>query len=357
MQRMNVLWSPIALFYQARRDLVERALTASGLTILVGSLLQGYLAYPPQWFVVLVIAVFAASLYHRTAGYLTAVAAVAWPLWQLSPYLATLFLAIAVLAREPLVTSLEWTILVVGAPLLAPLGVVALVPLAAGALLGAAGGLWVGLLTALWLKLIGGMAGVAPDMLSLHQYPILVSEVAARFQGANSLETLRLLVAPFASDATFLLLDLLQLLLWGLAGYIVGWIRRLPWAEREPWVSLLPALVTGALFLWMSLFLVPVWLELAPVALLWSDPYVITGLGVAVLGAATLYTLRYFLRRPVRQLRWRALPSSQHRWPETSPAAQAPSAAAPSSRRAGAAPRNSKPDEGPAGDVIMLELD
>jgi hypothetical protein len=358
MQWLNVLWNPLALFYQGQRDLVERALTAAGLTILVGNLLQSGPSYAPEWVVVLIVALFAIGLYHRTAGYVAAVAIAVWPLWQLSPYLATLFLAVAVLGREWLVNNLEWTILIVAAPLLAPYSITALVPLLAGLFLGAAGGFWVGLLLALWLKLVGGMAGIEPDMLSLHQEMILIQDIATRYSGANSLETLRLLVAPFAGNATFLLLDLLQLLLWALGGYLVGWMRRLSWAEREPWVSLIPALLLGGLSLWAAIFLIPIWLELAPVGLLWSDPIVVAGLVISVASAAGLYFLRYSLRRPVRRVRWHTSPTTQHQWPEPSQAAHSPSAKPTAPRRTGTTPRPAASgDDGPVGDVIMLELD
>jgi len=58
----------------------------------------------------------------------------------------------------------------------------------------------VGLFAALWVKLLGGMGGLPVDLLSLNEYAFNARLLAERFSEANSLETLRLLLAPFAED-------------------------------------------------------------------------------------------------------------------------------------------------------------
>lgn len=343
---MSQLGASIALFYQSNRDLVERTFIAIGLALLVGSLLHGQPVYPADWTMLLVGAVVVAGLYDPLAGYLAAVAISVWPLWQLSPYLATLFLAVAVLARGRLLRSLSWALLVTASPMLAWLLVTAIVPLLAGLLLSPAAAFWVGVAAASWLKLAGGMAGIQPDLLTLHQEPIFVSAVAARFAGANSLSALQRLVAPFAGDATFLLLDILQVLGWGLCASLVAWFRQQRWAELRPAWSLIVALLGGTSVSIGTLFLLPVWLQVAPLRLLWSDPMVVVGALFSAWLAGASYWLRYLLHRPVRRFRWRSVPAAVGPIPGVT-AGRGPAASAP----------RPAPSSESGGDVIMLELD
>ncbi len=354
------LWARIVFQYQTRRDVAERGVSAVGLAALSHVLYQaqppigsigGQPAYPSDWRPFILIALFCAALYNTTLGYFLAIALAMWPLWTLSPYLASLFLAVAVLAQSPILRRLPWTLLVTAAPMLAWNLLSALGPLMAGMTLGPGGGFWVGALAALWLKVAGGMAGHSTDLLTLHQQPILLSTVSARYTGQTSLDTLRLIVEPFNTGrSSLLLLDVLQVLLWGLAGALVGWLRQRLWAERRPWLNLIVSLLAGALLIWFSIFAIPIWLQLEPLALLWSDPWLTVGILVTALIAGSTYAARYVLNRPARRAKVRVLPvkfqPSPGGEPGSDPASQSVTA------NPAITPSNDKDD-----DVIMLELD
>jgi len=336
------LWARIIFSYQTRRDVFERAIPATGLVVLSHLLYQALPAYPSDWRPFLLIAIFCAALYNVTLGYFIAVALAMWPLWTLSPYLASIFLALAVLAQSPILRRLSWSLLIGLTPMLAWNLLSGVGLLLAGITLGPGGGFWVGVLSAIWLKVAGGMGGLPTDLLTLHQQAITIAAVGDRFGGANSLQTLQRLVAPFTDGSTRLLLDILQVLLWGLAGAFVGWLRQRLWVERRPWLNLVIALSGGALLILISIFVAPVWVQLKPINFLLSDPI----LALAILGSAliagSMYTLRHYLNRPIHRASVRALPThySTGEPPTPSPASPKP------------APVKNKGD-----DVIMLELD
>jgi hypothetical protein len=335
------LWARIVFLYQTRRDVVEQAISAAGLVVLSHLLYQAQPAYPSDWRPFLLILIFCAALYASALGYFITVALAMWPLWTLSPYLASIFLAIAVLAQSPILRRLSWSLLVGMTPMLAWNLLSGVGPLLAGVTLGPGGGFWVGVLSALWLKVAGGMAGLPTDLLTLHNSEITLVAVRDRFGGANSLQTLQRLVAPFTDGSTRLLLDVLQVLLWGLAGALVGWVRQRLWVERRPWLNLLIALSGGALLILISIFVAPIWVQLRPVASLGSDPV----LAAAVLGSALIagivYALRHYLNRPIQRASIRILPTNYSTGEPPTPAGTPKPA-----------PAKDKGD-----DVIMLELD
>ncbi|MBI3243986.1 MAG: hypothetical protein HYZ49_17020 [Chloroflexi bacterium] len=343
------LWARIVFQYQTRRDVVERGVSAVGLAALSQVLYQARPAYPSDWLPFILIALFCAALYNTTLGYFLAVALAMWPLWTLSPYLASLFLAVAVLAQSPILRRLPWTLLITATPMLAWNLISGIGPLMAGMTLGPGGGFWVGALSALWLKVAGGMAGHSTGLLALHQQPIFFNAISARYTGQNSLDTLKLIVEPFNTGrSSLLLLDVLQVLLWGLAGALVGWLRRQLWAERRPWLNLIVSLLAGALLIWFSIFALPIWLQLGPLALLWSDPWLSLGILAAALIAGATYAARYILNRPARRSKMRILPV------KFQPSSVGGAESDPASQTVTANPSisNDKDD-----DVIMLELD
>lgn len=343
---INNAWASIARQYQARRDLADRAIPAIGLALLLDTLLQARPTYPAEWRTFLLLLVACFGFYNTLAGFLAALALSAWPLWTLSPYLATLALTAAVLLHLVILKRFNWALLVVAAPALAYNLVFALPPLLAGMLLGPAGGFWVGALAALWLKLAGGMGNLPTDLLSLQIHPILLSQVADRFHDVKSLETLQLLVSPFSGSSTKLLLDVLQVLGCGLAGALVGLVRRMNWAEDRPWANLTLGLFGGALVLWSVIFLLPVWAGLQPFSYVFSDWYTAAGVFLCAVVALGLYSLRYLLTRARKRPAAGVLPVRSP-LPGT-----APSGPAPASSKAGG-----KPADEPGKDVIKLELD
>jgi len=347
---VNNAWASLAHQYQARRDLAERAIPAIGLALLLDSLLNARPTYPTEWHVFLLLVVACFGFYNTIAGFVAAVALAAWPLWTLSPYLATLAIAVAVILHLVILKRFNWALLVAAAPALAFNLIFALPPLLAGMFLGPVGGFWVGALAALWLKVAGGMGNLPTDLLSLHLHPILLSQVAERFHEAKSLETLQLLVAPFSGSSNKLLLDVLQVLGCGLAGALVGWVRRMNWAENRPWANLTVALFAGALVMWATLFLLPIWVGLQSTAYLFEDWYTVVGIFMCALIALGLYSLRYLLTRARKRPLTSVLPSL----PGATPG---PSFKGPSLEPRKGAPTNGKPGDDSGKDVIKLELD
>ncbi|MDQ7029196.1 MAG: hypothetical protein Q9O62_05145 [Ardenticatenia bacterium] len=145
-------------------------------------------------------------------------------------------------------------------PLLAQGYLIALPPLVAGLLGGPTLGLWVGITAALWAKIFGGMGGLPVDLLALNEYAFSAQRLAERFAEADSLETLRLLIAPFAAGSVILLLHLLQIIVWGAVGYTVGRVRSAAWTERAPWAGVGAAVAAGTALAWAGLYAVPAWL-------------------------------------------------------------------------------------------------
>lgn len=286
--------------YQSQRDTIDNALQAAGITVLVGIVLHAAVTavYPSEWVTILLILTFVLGMREPIWGYIAAVAVVLWPLWSLSPYLMAIFLAIAVLARGMIMDNLPWALLIIAAPLLAQGYLAAFVPLAAGILAGPTVGLWTGALSALWLKLFGGMVNLSPDLLTLNEHAVDGMALASRFGDANSLETLRLLVAPFASDSTVLLLHVLQIGAWAGAGYLAGRIRSSMLAERSPWAAVGAAAVTGGAIAWAGFYALPLWLNLADMTIIATTPWTHAGVVFAGLLSAGLYAVRHILRTP-----------------------------------------------------------
>jgi hypothetical protein len=159
------------------------------------------------------------------------------------------------------------------------------------------------------------------------------------------------MVAPFSGSSNKLLLDVLQVLGCGLAGAVVGWLRRMNWAEYRPWANLTVALFSGALVMWATIFLLPILLSLQSISYLFEDWYTVLGIFLSALMALGLYSLRYLLTRA----RKRPLATSLPPLPSTTPGAtfKGPSL----EPRKGGSPANGKPGDESGKDVIKLELD
>jgi hypothetical protein len=338
------------LFYRfhslLRRNvsLLERFLTAAGLAVLVYALTQTIPVYPVNWDIVVVGLVFLLTLWSPVAGYFAAVLAISYPLFTVSIYIAVLFLAIAVIGQHVFIQNLGATLLTLASPLLGGIYVAWTLPILGGLWWGPAGGALIGALAAFWGQLFAGMAGLAPDWLSLLGLLPDLRFFANRFASADSLETLALLFAPFAPNSTTLLYYVLQIFAWAFVGWTVGMLSGKEWIlYRKPRTTILLAAAAAPLMCGLHVLL-GLWLGAPLNALTWAN------LGFATLysafAAAVLEAGSDFIEHPL------PLPAS--------PVIQFE--AAPDSIRSAPAPTQvpklppMDPDE-QSDDLIMLELD
>ncbi len=230
----------------------------------------------------------------------------------------------------------------------------------AGLLWGAGSGMWVGGLAALWFKLLGGMSGLDIDLgILLFSLQDRAQDSAAldvylimdRFHTANSLETLQRLVEPFAPSSTVALSHLLQIFVWGMAGYLVGGMARRGWMEERGTLGRVVCLMAGAVLLLGGTLWVPVWLELRPEEEVMAQvlPAAMDSL-FAISVVALLDGCRRLLNRPLQQR------TRRRRKPVLAPAEGAVSEGPkplPLSHRKIPEPLPSDQDD----DIIMIELD
>lgn len=288
--------------YRRYQALLEGTLTAISLATIVVLALNSLAVYPYNWVLVLGVAIALLGIRWPLVAYLIAVAAMLYPLYTVNLYLAVLFLAVSVLGQRLFVHYLGATILVLATPLLAEYHLHWLVPILGGLWWGSSGA-WIGGLAALWGKMLGGMAGLDLDWLVLAGQTPDVLAIAARFEDKNSLNTLLLLIEPFASTSSVILYHLLQVIGWATAGGFVGSLAKRKWVKyRTPW-SILVLTAGGGLIMMVTHLGLPYWLQeaLSDEALIAiQDP---TGplfslLMIIVVGT-TVYTLRESLDLPV----------------------------------------------------------
>ena len=309
--------------YQRHRQTWNRLVLAAGWTmlyVLCELAIRSYPALegaplPAQWRAVLAAMVFVAGLWKPAAAYLGFMLAMAYPLYLISSPVMILGLAMLLLfaplvararfgsmrrrhrTARPETGALSAALLILGAPLLASAGLTPVLPLLAGLWWGGAAGAAVGGLSALWLKVSAGIAGYSVDLWAIDGWTMPLAPVYERLHAADSIQTVRSLIAPFYTDpagwlapggsesstllaagswgpgAQILLFNLLQVLAWAAAGYLAGAVRE--WLEKRfaarspsaiPWrtqllqgaLSLGPALLA----LWTGYVAVPVWLQM-----------------------------------------------------------------------------------------------
>ncbi len=252
---------------------LERAVLAAGLAgaIVASQLLPGY---PTEWRALLPLAVLVIGLWTTIGAYFATVAVLAYPLWTLSPYLMVLFVALALIPHRLILQHLALVLLIVWSPVLAALRLELAIPLLVGALAGPRRGAFAGALAAIWIKLYAAMSGNPLDLLLIAGNPGSPAGVAERFAGAESLDTLRLIAAPFAPNSSELLGNVLQIVALAIAGAVAGWLagwgrarvvlhdldeapplwQRL--AARLFWTAILPV-GSAALTLGAALLLIP----------------------------------------------------------------------------------------------------
>jgi hypothetical protein len=360
---MSFLLRPLLSLYQNNRATINRAISATWLSGMIWLTLGALPAYPAEWRAVIAAGVLTVGLWTVEWAFYIAVLALLYPLYIISIYVMVLFLAVAVLLRPVVIAHFNQALLVVSVPLLARVRLEAVPALWAGLVWGAGNGMWVGCLAALWFKLLGGMSGLDIDLGVLIQRaspfsPLLnVSMIMDRFHTANSLETLQRLVEPFVttsfSSSTVALSHLLQILAWGMAGYLIGATTRRRRIDERGLLGRVVCLLVGVALLSAGNLWVPVWLGLQPettnsdevMARITSS--VVNGL-FAMSVVALLDSCRRLLDRPLPQQ------TRRRRKPAREPAGPAVKGRkpVPLPRRLSEPVRSDQDD-----DVIMIELD
>jgi len=328
-----------------RRNLfmLERVLVAVGLGLMMYGLMQSIRVYPVYWDVVIVGLVFFLTLWSPIAGYFLAVLAAVYPLYSVSLYLAVLFLAVAVIGQHLFIQNLSATVLTLASPLLGGVYLAWLIPLLGGLWWGPLGGALMGAFAALWGQLFAGMAGISPDWITLLGVLPDLRLLTGAYSSANSIETLRLLFAPFIPNSTTLLYYLLQIASWAFAGWLVGMLAGKDWAQYHRPRATIALVAAGAPLLALLHILLAQWLGIPIKPLAWEN-LLIASL-YSALAAMLLEAGAYFFEHPI------PLPRSQEKFVRETPV--------PSSAPAVSAPVNLPPieqDDKPD-DLIMLELD
>ena len=238
-------------------------------------------ALPVQWRMVLAACIFLGGLFNPIVAYAAFVAAVAYPLYLISIYVMALALAVLILASPLAARYLPLALMLVGAPLLAPVHLTPVVPLLFGLWAsqeplghwGRAGSAVAGGVCALWLKICAGMSGFVVDLWLINGWSMSVAPVYDRFHAADSLQTLVQLIEPFTvqdggSTSTVLLFNLLQVLAWAAAAYVVAAVRDILMLRKlgcagwgSAWTSVL-SLVPGVVVIWAGYVAVPSWLQM-----------------------------------------------------------------------------------------------
>jgi len=356
---MSFLLRPLFSLYQNNRTTINRAISAAWLSGMIWLTLGELSVYPARWRAVIAAGVLTVGLWTVEGAFYIAVLALLYPLYHISIYVLVLFLAMAALLRPVIIAHFNQTLLIVSTPLLAQVHLEAVPALLAGLLWGAGSGMWVGGLAALWFKLLGGMSGLNIDLgiliSSLRQAqdsaPLNVNLIMDRFHTANSLETLQRLVEPFAPSSTVALSHLLQILVWGMAGYLVGGMARRGWMDERGTLGRVICLMAGAVLLLAGTLWVPVWLELRPEDEVMAQitPAAMDSL-FAISVVALLDGCRRLLNRPLQQR------TRRRRKPVREPAERGVSEGPkplPLSHKKIPEPLPSDQDD----DIIMIELD
>lgn len=289
--------------YRRYQASIETALASLGLAIVVTLTLQSFAVYPSNWVTVIGIAIAMLGIWWPTLAFSLIVVATTYPLSLINFYLAVLFLAICTLGHRLFVHYLGATFLILGTPLLGEYHLHWLVPILVGLWWGGTTGAWVGALACIWGKFIGGQVGLNIDWLVMAGQTADVSALAARFDGANSLQTLLRLVEPFAADPDVILYNLLQIISWAVAAGVVGFLAQQQWVKyRAPW-SIFLLTTSGGLILFVTQLTLPYWLQNAatPEALAVVNNPIgpLFSLVVVIITGTVVYSVRESLDLPV----------------------------------------------------------
>jgi hypothetical protein len=247
--------------YRRYQALLESAIAAVALASLVTLTLLNLAIYPVNWVLVMGAAIAILGIRWPLAAYIVAVTALVYPIYTINLYLAVLFLALSVLSQQVVIHYLGAAVLILGTPFLAQYHLHWLVPILAGLWWGSTRGAWIAVMAAMWGKILGGMAGMNIDWLVMAGHTPNSQAIAARFQEANSLETLLLLVEPFSATSSVILYNLLQVVGWAVTAAFVGAMAERKWVKYSaPW-SILVITAAGGLMMLATHLGLPYWLQ------------------------------------------------------------------------------------------------
>jgi hypothetical protein len=239
-----------------------------------------------------------------------------YPIYTINLYLMVLFVAISALGYRLFVHYLGATLLVLATPVLAKYHLHWLVPILGGLWWGGLSGAWIGGLAALWGKVLGGMAGMSTDWLLLAGQMPAAGVMATRFHEANSLNTLLLLIEPFATTSAIILYNLLQVVGWTVAGGFIGSLAWRKWVKyRTPW-SILVLTAGGGIIMMVTHLGLPYWLREAvttdTVRVLQDPSGPLFSLLMVIIVGTTIHSFRESLDLPVAPARSVRASSNRH---------------------------------------------
>lgn len=289
--------------YRRYQTLLESTVAAVALAALVVLALLNLSVYPTNWVLVIGVGITVLGIRWPLIAFIIAVVVMVYPIYTINLYLAVLFLGISALTQRPFVHYLGAAVLILGTPILAKYHVHWLVPILAGLWWGGTTGAWIAVLAATWGKILGGMAGMDIDWLTMAGHAPEARAIVTRFQSANSLQTLLLLVEPFAATSGIILYNLLQVIGWAVAASFVGSLAGRKWVKyRAPW-SILVVTAGGGLILLATHLGLPYWLSEAitpaTLAALQDPTGPLFSLIVVIIVGTTVHSLRETLDLPV----------------------------------------------------------
>lgn len=289
--------------YRRYQALLESTVAAAALAALVVLVLLNLSVYPTNWVLVIGVGIAVLGIRWPLIASIIAMAVMVYPIYTINLYLAVLFLGISALTQRAFVHYLGAAVLILGTPILAEYHVHWLVPILAGLWWGGTTGAWIAVLAAVWGKILGGMAGMDIDWLTMAGHAPQYQAIVARFQSANSLQTLLLLVEPFAATSGVILYNLLQVIGWAVAAGFVGSLAGRKWVKyRAPW-SVLVVTAGGGLILLVAHLGLPYWLSEAvtpaTLAALRDPTGPLFSLIVVIIVGTTVHSLRETLDLPV----------------------------------------------------------
>lgn len=287
-------------FFRRHLSVMERVLVAAGLALLLYQLMTSLPAYPSPWEVVVAVTVFFVMLWSPAVAYFLAIIAALYPLYTLSLYLAVLFLAVALLGQRIFIHNMGATLLVLLTPWLAQYHLEWVVVLLGGLWWGKAGGAWMAGMASLWGQLLFGMAGQPSNWLDVMGFQPAAEGVMANFHDANSLETLKQIVTPLATNPTQLLYHLLQIVLWAMVAGLIGRLAETGWAQQKhPWRNIAGAIFGAAGLALLNMGLAT-WLEEYNTSdFTWIFPGMMESALYASIVAVLLEAVRDFIEHPL----------------------------------------------------------
>ena len=347
MERIRVM---PAWLYQRYHSFFDRLVPSAMMAFLFVLVNRATGAFSSEWLWFIAGGVLVAGLTAPIVGYVLFVLALAYPLYFVSIYIAALALSILILLAFFVARHLTALVLVLAVPLLVPYRIAWVVPFLIGLWWAEWAGALLGMGSALWLKVFAGMCGATPNLLQLGGQALATHQLIDRFHTANSFQTLVWLMEPLMPDSQTLLLHVLEVLGWGLAGYGVGLMRRRVENMSRPNLGLLVCVVVGLVGIGIGSLALPMVLglrEASTLSISLLSDFLIEcgGSGVIAIG---LYGISRYLTRPaVIPVRSRVESHRPHVRPMPEPAP----------RPRGRPQSRVRANEDESTDIIMIDLD